>query len=587
MNRFKARLRATLLLRALQLLKRSDKLKLTAVVTIQIFLGLLDILSVALIGILTSISVSGIQSKDTRLALLDNINFIDLNEYTFQTRVALLGLTAAFLMVVRTLISIYLNRKTIFFLSRRSASVSSSLIRKVLGMDLLSIQKNSSQEVVYAITAGVSSITLGVIGSTVALIADVSLLLIMSIGLFSYNPVMAILTAIIFGSIGVVLYLLLHVIIKRLGEQNATLSIASNQQIVQAISNYREVFVRNRRSYYVQKFSDVRHQLANVSAEMAFMPNISKYVLEIALVVGAITIAASQFLTRDAVSAISSMTVFLAASTRIAPAILRVQQGLLGIKASVGSARPTLEMIEELVSAPELPSDSDQLDTKHFGFNPTIECIGVSFAYGEKEVLESVNFSISAGEKVALVGASGAGKTTLMDLLLGVIDCSSGVIKISGMSPIEAICKFQGAIAYVPQNISLTEDTIAENVRLGFSEQIVSDELIWEALKAAEMFEFVQSLPNNLGYRIGENGSKLSGGQRQRLGIARALVTKPLLVFMDEATSALDSETENKVAETISKLGSAVTVVMIAHRITTAESSTRRLQVKSKRVIEL
>ena len=587
MNRFKARLRATLLLRALQLLKRSDKLKLTAVVTIQIFLGLLDILSVALIGILTSISVSGIQSKDTRLALLDNINFIDLNEYTFQTRVALLGLTAAFLMVVRTLISIYLNRKTIFFLSRRSASVSSSLIRKVLGMDLLSIQKNSSQEVVYAITAGVSSITLGVIGSTVALIADVSLLLIMSIGLFSYNPVMAILTAIIFGSIGVVLYLLMHVRIKRLGEQNATLSIASNQQIVQAISNYREVFVRNRRSYYVQKFSDVRHQLANVSAEMAFMPNISKYVLEIALVVGAITIAASQFLTRDAVSAISSMTVFLAASTRIAPAILRVQQGLLGIKASVGSARPTLEMIEELVSAPELPSDSDQLDTKHFGFNPTIECIGVSFAYGEKEVLESVNFSISAGEKVALVGASGAGKTTLMDLLLGVIDCSSGVIKISGMSPIEAICKFQGAIAYVPQNISLTEDTIAENVRLGFSEQIVSDELIWEALKAAEMFEFVQSLPNNLGYRIGENGSKLSGGQRQRLGIARALVTKPLLVFMDEATSALDSETENKVAETISKLGSAVTVVMIAHRITTAESSTRRLQVKSKRVIEL
>jgi ATP-binding cassette subfamily C protein len=587
MNRFKARLRATLLLRALQLLKRSDKLKLTAVVTIQIFLGLLDILSVALIGILTSISVSGIQSKDTRLALLDNINFIDLNEYTFQTRVALLGLTAAFLMVVRTLISIYLNRKTIFFLSRRSASVSSSLIRKVLGMDLLSIQKNSSQEVVYAITAGVSSITLGVIGSTVALIADVSLLLIMSIGLFSYNPVMAILTAIIFGSIGVVLYLLMHVRIKRLGEQNATLSIASNQQIVQAISNYREVFVRNRRSYYVQKFSDVRHQLANVSAEMAFMPNISKYVLEIALVVGAITIAASQFLTRDAVSAISSMTVFLAASTRIAPAILRVQQGLLGIKASVGSARPTLEMIEELVSAPELPSDSDQLDPKHFGFNPTIECIGVSFSYGEKEVLESVNFSISAGEKVALVGASGAGKTTLMDLLLGVIDCSSGVIKISGMSPIEAICKFQGAIAYVPQNISLTEDTIAENVRLGFSEQIVSDELIWDALKAAEMFEFVQSLPNKLGYRIGENGSKLSGGQRQRLGIARALVTKPLLVFMDEATSALDSETENKVAETISKLGSAVTVVMIAHRITTAESSTRSLQVKSKRVIEL
>jgi ABC-type multidrug transport system fused ATPase/permease subunit len=587
MKQIRHKVRHTLLFRALQLLPRSDKLKLTFVVSIQILLGLLDILAVALIGILTSISVNGIQSKDTKPTYLDAIDFISLNDFSFQTRVALLGATAAFLMILRTLISIYLNRKTIFFLSRRSASVSSSLVRKVLGMNLLSIQKNSSQEVVYAVTAGVSSITLGIIGSTVALVADVSLLLIMSIGLFSYNPLMAFLTALIFGSIGVALYLLMHVRIKRLGEQNASLSITSNQQVVQAISNYREVFVRNRRSHYVQKFSSVRHQLANVSAEMAFMPNISKYVLEIALVVGAITIAASQFLTRDAVSAVSSMTVFLAASTRIAPAILRVQQGLLGIKASVGSARPTLDMVETLALATDLPQDSDVIDPQHLGFNPTIVCDNVSFAYGQEPILESVSFSISAGEKVALVGKSGAGKSTLMDLLLGVLDCSSGKIMISGMSPLDAICKFQGAIAYVPQDISLTEDTIAENVRLGFSEKVISDALVWEALEAAELGEFVHSLPDKLQYKVGENGSKLSGGQRQRLGIARALVTKPLLVFMDEATSALDSETEKKVAATISKLGDAVTVVMIAHRESTAETSNRRLRVSLSSVDQL
>ncbi len=587
MNLVRDTLRKTLLFRALQLLKRADKLKLMAVVTFQILLGLLDIVSVALIGILTSISVNGIQSKDTTLDLLDNFKIINLNNLTFQNRVALLGAMAAALMIIRTLVSIYLNRKTMFFLSRRSATVSSSLIRKVLGMDLLHIQKNSSQEVVYAVTSGVSSITLGVIGSTAALISDVSLLLIMSIGLFTFNPLMAILTALIFGSIGVTLYLLMHVRIKRLGELNATLSILSNQQVIQALTNYREVFVRNRRSHYAQKFSDVRQQLATVSAEMAFMPNISKYVLEIALVVGAIVIAASQFLTRDAVSAISSMTVFLAASTRIAPAVLRVQQGLLGIKASVGSAKPTIEMIEELLLSSELPKNLETIDFKYASFVPIIECENVSFDYGMKPVLEGVNLKIHRGEKVALLGPSGAGKTTLMDLMIGILEPSAGSVRISGLSPIDAICKFQGAIAYVPQNIALIEGTIAENVRLGFTAELIPDELVWQALASAELDEFVRNLPGQLQYAIGENGTRLSGGQRQRLGIARALVTKPLLVFMDEATSALDSETETKVAETISKLGESVTVVMIAHRVTTANTATRRIQVSSQSVIEI
>lgn len=579
--------RATLLLRSLRLLKRTDKIKLIVVVTIQVLLGLLDILSVALIGLLTSISVSGIQSKDTKLELLDKVKLININSYSFQSRVAILGATAAGLMILRTMMSIYLNRKTMFFLSRRSASMSSSLIRKVLGMDLLRIQRNSSQEIVYAVTSGVTSITLGVIGSTASLVADASLLLIMSIGLFAFNPLMAILTALIFGSIGVALYLLMHVRIKRLGELNATLSILSNQQIIQAISNFREVFVRNRRSHYAEKFADVRQQLANVSAEMAFMPNISKYVLEIALVVGAIATAASQFLTRDAVSAISSMTVFLAASTRIAPAVLRIQQGLLGIKASVGSAKPTIEMIEELVFADELPNNSDLIDFSHFGFTPKIDCRDVTFSYGKEKILDSINLKIGVGEKVALMGASGSGKTTLMDLMIGILESSTGKIEISGMSPIDAISRFQGAIAYVPQSISLVDGSIAENVRLGFSEAVIPDNLIWEALSAAELEEFVMKLPGQLQYVIGENGSKLSGGQRQRLGIARALVTKPLLVFMDEATSALDSETELKVAETISKLGDSVTVVMIAHRETTAELSNRKVQVISKMVREI
>jgi ABC-type multidrug transport system fused ATPase/permease subunit len=188
---------------------------------------------------------------------------------------------------------------------------------------------------------------------------------------------------------------------------------------------------------------------------------------------------------------------------------------------------------------------------------------------------------INAGEKIAIVGNSGAGKSTLMDLLIGVLLPSEGVIGISGMTPIEAIKNWQGAIAYVPQSIALVEGSIAENIRLGFPREIISDEQVSRAIESAQLMDFVDSLPEGLETNIGENGSRLSGGQKQRIGIARALITNPKLVFMDEATSALDSETEEKISETIANLGSSITVILIAHRVTTIQHANKILYLES------
>lgn len=572
-----SRIQDSLLLRALRLLERRDKVKLMAVTIFQMLLGILDIISVGLIGILTAMSVNGIQSKSTTFDLLDKIPLIHLNDFTFQQRVGILGSCAALLMIIRTVLSIVISRKILFFLSRRGAQISSSLITKVLGLSLTLVQKNSTQKIVYSVTSGVTSITIGVIGSSAALIADSSLLIFMTAGLFIYDPSMAIITSVIFAGIGYVLYLLMHRRIKALGEKSAELSISSNQQIVEVLSSFRESFVRNRRAYYANNISNVRLELADASAEMSFMPNISKYVLEITLVVGAISIAASQFLTRDAISAISSMTVFMAASTRIAPAVLRIQQGILGIKGSVGSAKPTLQMIEEVMLSPELPNDNSSIDFEHKGFYPRLEVTQLTFSYEREDVLKSVSVAFSEGEKIAIVGNSGAGKSTFMDLLIGVLTPDSGSITISGVSPIEAIKQWQGAIAYVPQSIALVDGTISENIRLGFPKEVISDRQVLRAVESVELAEFVNSLPEGLNTSIGENGSRLSGGQKQRIGIARALVTNPKLIFMDEATSALDNDTEEKISETISKLGESITVVLIAHRITTIQHANKIL----------
>lgn len=574
----------SLLFRALKLLKPGDKYKLIAITIFQVLLGLFDIISVALIGLLTAISVNGIQSKSTTFEILERIPLLELNELTFQTQVAVLGAIAASLLIIRTTLSIYINRRILFFLSRRGALISSSLITKVLGQTLNLVQKNSSQKIIYSVTSGVSAVTLGVIGSSAALIADSSLLVFMSIGLFIYDPLMAILTALLFAGVGYVLYLFMHLRIKALGEKSAELSIASNQQIMEVLSSFRESFVRNRRAYYANNISNVRSELADASAEMSFMPSISKYVLEITLVVGAVTVAASQFLTRDALSAISSMTVFMAASTRIAPAVLRIQQGILGIKGSVGSAKPTLQMIEDVILAPELPAGDLNIDFNHEGFSPTISLQKIDFSYDNHKVIDGIDLKLSPGEKIAIVGNSGAGKSTLMDLLIGVLTPQAGSVQISGRSPVEAIRKWQGAIAYVPQNIALIEGSIADNVRLGFPSEIITDARVIEALAAAQLGEFVDSLPLGIQTSVGEAGSRLSGGQKQRIGIARALVTKPKLIFMDEATSALESKTEEKISETLSSLDESISLILIAHRITTIQHADKIIYIESGRI---
>jgi len=552
---------------------------------IQVLLGLLDILAIAIIGLLTSISISGIQSQNTQSRILDYLPLIDFNALPFQSTVAILGACAALLMISKTILSMYLNRKILYFLSSRGAFISSKLITNILGLDLISLQNNSSQKIIYSVTSGVSSITLGVVGAAASLASDTSLLVLMGLSLFIYDPVMAIITLLIFGSIGFFLYKIMNVRIGLLGQQASSLTILSYKQITEALSSYREAFVRNRRSYYANSISAVRYDLADVSSKISFMPSVGKYVLELTLVVGALSVSAVQFIRLDAIAAISSMAVFMAASTRIAPAVLRVQQGLLTIKVSIGSAKPTLDMLDELKQSSVLAITSDEIDLNHSGFIPKIEVTDLCFSYGDFPTIDNLSFTINSGETVAIVGDSGAGKSTLMDLLIGALSPSSGRIKISGDKPTNVINRYQGAIAYVPQGMVFIDGTIAENIRLGFPKDVIPDEIVINSLRQSELLDFVMGLPEGLNTTIGENGFRLSGGQRQRLGIARALATQPKLIFMDEATSALDTDTEYRLSNTLTGLDESVTLVLIAHRVSTIQHVNKVLYLDEGRML--
>ena len=561
----------TLIGRSVRVLSRADQRKISVVVFFQIFLGLIDLAGVAAIGMLGSLAVRGVSSQGPGDRVEVVLRYLHLSNQSFQTQAAVLGCLAAGLLIGRTILSVVFTRRTLYFLSRRGARISSSLVSKLLSQNLLAIQARTTQETLYAVTRGVDSITLGVIGVTVTLISDISLLVVMTVGLLLVEPTIALGTVIVFGCIGLLLYRLLNKQAKKLGVNESIFTIANNEKIVEVLNSYRESVVRNRRYFYAKEIEKTKFKLADTLAEISFLPSISKYVIESTVVLGTLIISASQFLLQDASRAVATLSVFMAASTRIAPAVMRIQQGTIGIRQSLGSAEPTLTLIESLEGVEENPEATNKLETNHLGFSPTVELQDLSLTYPKKTIpaLDQVSLKISSGTFVAIVGPSGAGKTSLVDVLLGVLDATSGTVLISGNPPLQTIAKWPGAIAYVPQDVAMSSGTIRENITLGFPENSEDEELIKDALRIAQLLTFVESLPQGLDTQVGERGTKLSGGQRQRLGIARAMFTKPKLLVLDEATSALDGQTESDISSSILELKGSATVVMIAHRLST------------------
>lgn len=567
----RAKWRKTTVARSLSVLTRQDQRRVVFVVLFQIGLSLLDLVGVILVGLLGSLAISGVQSREPSSQISNVLEFFHLQDNSLQTQASILGLGAAFFLIMRSLLSVVISRKILFFLSRRAAVISSRLVSRMLTRSLLEIQEKTTQQTLYSVTQGVVTITVGVLGTTIALIADSALLIVMSAGLFYVDPVISVSTFLVFGAIASILYKLLHTRARLLGEADTRFAIASSEKILEVLLSYRESVVRNRRHYYAQEIGRLRLAQANTIAEMSFMPSISKYVIETTVVLGALLLGATQFVTRDAVQAVATLSIFLAAGTRIAPAVLRMQQGALQIRGSLGTASPTLELIEKLGTTMELAPTLDTLDLEHTGFKPEIwaEKLSMTYPGATSPAVKNISFKIKSGDFVAFVGNSGAGKTSLADILLGVITPSSGNVTISGIPPLEAISTWPGSISYVPQDISISNGTVRENVSLGYPASEVDDSQVWASLRAAEMEDFVNSLPNKLNTQVGERGTSLSGGQRQRLGIARALFTNPFLLVLDEATSALDGETEASIAQTIVKLRGKTTVIMIAHRLST------------------
>jgi len=534
-------------------------------------MGFLDLFGILAIGLAGALSFGKINSDDATSPTSKILSILNLTALSTERQALVLGLIAVSLLMVRTVLSIFFTRKILFFFSRRGARISADLISRILSQPLLMVQSRTTQETVYAITIGVERLVLQILASSVVCVSDLSLLIVMFIGLLIIDPGTALATFSVFFLVGFYLYKYMHIRAGALGIKSAELNISSNEKIVEVFSSYREAVVGNRREFYARKIGKLRHSLADSSAEISFLPYVSKYVIETTVIVGALMIGGIQYFLQDSTNALMTSVIFFTAATRIAPAVLRLQQGYIYIKNGLGLSRPTLELIESLRDAPLVVNSSDLVDLTHAEFLPEIVISQVSFSYpGQKKpAVAEINLIVPPGSSIAFVGLSGAGKTTMVDILMGILQPDIGSVLISGCSPSDAVTKWPGAVAYVPQDIAIASGTIRENVGQGYPLAVATDELVINALKIAGLNEFVSQLPNGIDTQVGERGARMSGGQRQRLGIARALFTQPRLLVLDEATSSLDGETEASISSAINSLRGSTTLVVIAHRLST------------------
>jgi ABC-type multidrug transport system fused ATPase/permease subunit len=545
-------------------------------------LALLDLAGVVLLGLVAAAAAGAATGTPLNVS---GISFLSDRLPTDAKAIMVLAFVASILLVSKSVISLFLTRRIFRFIANRQAMIAGGIAKRLLNRPLLELQMRSSQETTAALTTGISAITIGTLGPAVVIGAEIALVLSMGIGLVFVDPVVALFTVMFFGVVTVLLQRLLGNWAQSLGLRFAAAEIGSMETMQHAMQAYREVTVAGRRRLFITRFQNLRWEAAKVQADTYILSQIGKYVFEISLIIGGGLLVLLMTVTRDVTSAVAIITVFLAASSRIFPSLLRLQTSMVSIRNARGTADYSYRLVDALSLAeqdhvpPTVPATNIQdvnevIHAGFPGFSASVECSDVSVLYpmSDRPALSKVSLSIKAGESVALVGSTGAGKSTLADVILGVLFPTSGEVLISGLRPLEVVNKWPGAMAYVPQDVKVLSGTIRENVALGIPSGDIDDSLVWEALERAHLADFLSGVRLGIETEVGENGVQLSGGQRQRLGIARGLYSRPRLLVLDEATSALDSETEKRISETLDALVGDVTLIVVAHRLATVRN---------------
>ncbi len=378
-------------------------------------------------------------------------------------------------------------------------------------------------------------------------------------------------------------------VLVKIGEESRKANVLVTKWLFQAFSGIKEIKVANKEYFFITNYDKNYKDCARVQRQQSILTYLPKPVMETVCICSLMLamIIKIAVMKSDIVSFVTTLSVFAVAAFRMLPSFNKITgyiSSMMFNKPAIDSVYKDLKEIEQFMGQKIVRHE----DTISITLNKSIQFNDVSFHYSESDkwILKDANLEIQKNTSVALIGASGAGKTTAADLILGILEPQEGTVTIDGVDIKKCMKSWHEDIGYIPQVIYLMDDNIRANVAFGIPEEEIDDAAIEKALREAQLDQFVHALPDGLDTMIGDRGVKLSGGQRQRIGIARALYRNPNVLVLDEATSALDSDTEREVMEAIDGLHGTRTLIVIAHRLSTLRKCDKIYEVGNGRFTE-
>lgn len=432
--------------------------------------------------------------------------------------------------------------------------------------------KRSSTQLASLADIGIANMISGVLLPAAQLPTELLTMASVVVVLAVSDPLTAALTVGYLGAIALVLYVWIARKARVAGRVNRDSALQMNRLMAEMVSALKEITLRDKSAEVGDQIQQVRRDVARSRANIRFLTAVPKFVTDIALVGGLMLIGGVNYWRDGLPGAMSALALFGVAGFKIIPSITRFQNYSTQIDANAPFA--------DAVIADVRGAEQHLTAYREVGRDPmpphprVLRLTDVGFTYpgGAAPAVHDIDLRVPMGSSLALVGGSGAGKSTLVDLLLGLIVPDEGAITIDDQRLEDVLHAWRARVGYVPQEVTLFDGTIAQNVALTWGDD-VDDERVRTALERAQLLDIVDARPGGIHGRVGERGLTLSGGQRQRLGIARALYVEPLVLVLDEATSALDTTTEEAVSQAIRAMHGEVTVVAVAHRLSTVRHS--------------
>jgi ABC-type bacteriocin/lantibiotic exporters, contain an N-terminal double-glycine peptidase domain len=533
-------------------------------VVYSLVLALLSVLDAAALGLLAIVIGPLLSKSKLSLPIIGEVNDTGL--------IILLGLVCL-LIILKGALSLFVIWRATRVFAKYELELGTRLFDSYMASSWVERLKRNSSDIVRLTDGSVSMTISGFVLPATTIVGEIlSFVTIISV-LWVAQPVVALIAFLYLGLLGVFLFFGVTKRTRQASQVALRYSLLSSRLITEMVGALKEVTLRNKGTEAARVVKDNRREATRARSNAQFLAQAPRYVIESGIIGGFVLVGLAGFLMDGLTGATTAVALFGLAGFRLAPSVVRFQS----IVSQVTVATPHAQrVVAEINRSEESSAEAALVTQRPMPAAPSELLVDrVSFRYSTdnaEDAVRDVTMSIPFGSAVAFVGSSGAGKSTMIDLLLGLIEPTSGAITVDGTPLAELRSAWRSRVGYVPQDVSLFDRTVAQNVALSWANDFDADR-VRNALELAQMLPTIEAREGGIHSLIGERGLALSGGQRQRLGIARALYADPLVLVMDEATSALDTATEAAVTDAIKQLRGTITIITVAHRLSTVKES--------------